>query len=556
MKQRRRRGFLASDEGLKKLDEKMLQKGYTQEKLVEVASVSLDQVKKLLNPHWGRRIQKDAIREIARVLELQPVDIVESSEWYPPTRNLKQEQESTSAAAMDSQSQKSEGHISKETVSVDSESFFSQIFNGSERDLLSLFGWEDDPTRRNFVVGQHIDKNIPICLDLDRLVERSNGVFGDLGTGKTSLTRLLLSGIIRKQAAVNLIFDLHSEYGWEAVSEEKQFSTVKGLRQLFPGQVEIYTLDPESTKRRGVRASQEIYISYDQIEIEDLRLIGQELNLSEASLENAVILRNEFGKAWIERLLNMTNREIQEFCETKMGSKSSIMVLQRKLLHLDELKYMRSSVCQSNSVSQILKSLEAGKHVVIEFGTQSHPMSYMLATNVIVRRIHGLYLQKTEKFLGTKNPMDRPRQLVITLEDAHRFLSTSTVRQTIFNTIADKGRKNSISLLVVDQRPSKIDIDFMSQLGSFITAFLDNQKDIDAICAGVSGNQNLRSLLAKLDAQQQALLFGHAVPKPTVVNTRSYDLTFYDQMGDTSWEEMSDEEIFAAAEAAKADLGF
>jgi DNA-binding Xre family transcriptional regulator len=105
MKQRRRRGFLASDEGLKKLEEKMLQKGYTQEKLVEVAGVSLDQVKKLLNPHWGRRIQKDAIREIARVLELQPVDIVESSEWYPPTRNLKQEQESTSATAMDSQSQ-------------------------------------------------------------------------------------------------------------------------------------------------------------------------------------------------------------------------------------------------------------------------------------------------------------------------------------------------------------------------------------------------------------------------------------------------------------------
>jgi DNA helicase HerA-like ATPase len=217
---------------------------------------------------------------------------------------------------------------------------------------------------------------------------------------------------------------------------------------------------------------------------------------------------------------------------------------------------MRSSVCQSNSVSQILKSLGAGKHVVIEFGTQSHPMSYMLATNVIVRRIHGLYVQKTEKFLGTKNPMDRPRQLVITIEDAHRFLSTPTVRQTIFNTIADKGRKNSISLLIVDQRPSKIDIDFMSQLGSFITAFLDNQKDIDAICAGVSGNQNLRSLLAKLDVQQQALFFGHALPKPIVVNTRSYDLTFYQQMGDTSWEEMSDEEIFAAAEAAKADLGF
>src|SRR3712207_3249287 len=126
--------------------------------------------------------------------------------------------------------------------------------------------------------------NVPICLDLDRFVERSNGVFGKSGTGKSFLTRLLLSGIIRKRAAVNLIFDMHSEYGWEATREGKQFSTVKGLRQLFPSEVQIYTLDTESTRRRGVRDAQELYISYDQIEVEDLMLVRQELNLSEASL--------------------------------------------------------------------------------------------------------------------------------------------------------------------------------------------------------------------------------------------------------------------------------
>lgn len=99
------------------------------------------------------------------------------------------------------------------------------------------------------------------------------------------MTRLLLSGIIRKQAAVNLIFDMHSEYGWEATRESKHLSTVKGLRQLFPQQVKIYTLDPESTQRRGVRDAQELYIGFDQIEVEDLALVQSELNLSEASLE-------------------------------------------------------------------------------------------------------------------------------------------------------------------------------------------------------------------------------------------------------------------------------
>jgi DNA helicase HerA-like ATPase len=434
-------------------------------------------------------------------------------------------------------------------------SHFSQVYDASDRDFRAVFGWEDDPTRRNFAIGQPLDMEVPICIDLDRFVERSNGVFGKSGTGKSFLTRLLLSGIIRKQAAVNLIFDMHSEYGWEAVSEGKQFSTVKGLRQLFPSQVQVYTLDPESTKRRGIRDAHELYLSYDQIEVEDIMLVRGELNLSEASLENAIILRNEFGKSWITQLLNMTNEEIQMFCDEKRGNKSSIMALQRKLLRLDELKYMRST-CPHNYVDQILQSLEAGKHVVVEFGSQSNMLSYMLATNVMTRRIHGSYVRKAEKFLQSKNPCDRPRPLVITIEEAHRFLDPATVRQTIFGIIAREMRKYFVTLLVVDQRPSGIDNEVMSQIGTRITALLNDDKDIEAIFTGVSGGQSLRSVLAKLDSKQQALILGHAVPMPVVVRTRPYDQTFYAEVGDTSWDEMPDGELFAAAESAKADLGF
>ncbi len=48
----------------------------------------------------------------------------------------------------------------------------------------------------------------------------------------------------------------------------------------------------------------------------------------------------------------MTNEEIQEFCEVKMGNKSSIMALQRKLTRLDDLKYLRQS-CPHNYVITI-----------------------------------------------------------------------------------------------------------------------------------------------------------------------------------------------------------
>ncbi|MEG3906531.1 MULTISPECIES: ATP-binding protein [unclassified Microcoleus] len=434
-------------------------------------------------------------------------------------------------------------------------SHFSQVFDAKETDFRAVFGWEDDPYRRNFAIGKPIDMDVAVCLDLDRFVERSNGVFGKSGTGKSFLTRLLLSGIIRKQAAVNLIFDMHSEYGWEAVSEGKQFSTVKGLRQLFPDKMQIYTLDPESTKRRGVRDAQELFLSFDQIEVEDIALVQRELNLSEASIENAIILRNELGSGWINKLLEMTNEDIQMFCEEKRGNKSSIMALQRKLERLNDLKYIRKR-CPKNYVTEVLQCLDGGKNVVIEFGSHSDLLSYMLAANVITRRIHQAYVRKAEKFLQSKNPCDRPQPLVITIEEAHRFLDPAIVRSTIFGTIAREMRKYFVTLLIVDQRPSGIDAEVMSQVGTRITALLNDDKDIDAIFTGVSGGQSLRSVLAKLDSKQQALVLGHAVPMPVVVQTRPYDEQFYREIGDIDWQEMPDEQVFAEAESAKMDLGF
>jgi len=109
---------------------------------------------------------------------------------------------------------------------------------------------------------------------------------------------------------------------------------------------------------------------------------------------------------------------------------------------------------------------------------------------------------------------------------------------------------------VVDQRPSGIDNEVMSQIGTRITALLNDEKDIDAIFTGVSGSGNLRTILSKLDSKQQALVLGHAVPMPVVIQTRAYDEIFYQQIGETAWQDLSTEEVLRVAEAAKADLGF
>src|SRR5258707_15575477 len=85
----------------------------------------------------------------------------------------------------------------------------------------------------------------------------------------------------------------------------------------------------------------------------------------------------------------------------------------------------------------------------------------------------------------------------------------------------------SASMLVVDQRPSGIDSEVLSQIGTRITCQLNDERDIDAIFTGVSGGSHLRTVLATLDSREQALVLGHAVPLPMMVRTRKYDAPFY-----------------------------
>ena len=83
-------------------------------------------------------------------------------------------------------------------------------------------------------------------------------------------------------------------------------------------------------------------------------------------------------------------------------------------------------------------------------------------------------------------------------------------------------RKYNVTLLVIDQRPSGIDDEVMSQLGTKVTCLLDNERDVDSVLAGVTGKTELKSVLSKLETKQQALIFGHAVPMPVVIKTREY----------------------------------
>jgi len=391
-------------------------------------------------------------------------------------------------------------------------SHFSVVKLASQRDVELVFGSEDE---KKFYIGTPLDMETKVCLDLEELVKRSNGIFGKSGTGKTFLTRLLLIGMLQKGTAVNLVFDMHSEYGWEGRSEEGR--KVKALKQLFPSKVAVFTLDEESSRRRGVTTDGVVRIGYDEIEPEDVGLLRQTLNLTELAVEAVYQLSRRFGKNWLQSTLDL--RDTEELPEGLNIHESTLHNLRRGLETVRRLPFIEPHA-PTSAVDYILNKLDQGENVVLEFGRYTDITAYILVANLLTRRIHAKYRDRTEKAMG--EDAIPPRQLVITIEEAHRFLNPEVASQTIFGTIAREMRKYNVTLLVIDQRPSGIDSEVMSQIGTKITCLLDNDRDIDSVLAGVSGKSELKSVLSRLESKQQALIFGHAVPMPAPIRIREY----------------------------------
>ena len=383
---------------------------------------------------------------------------------------------------------------------------FAPVHLASEEDVQMVFGAEDN---RHFWVGNPLDMETRVCLDLEEFVKRSNGVFGKSGTGKSFLTRLLLVGILQKSAAVNLVFDMESEYGWMGTSEGA--GMVKGIKQLFPSQVSVFSLDDEHSRRRGVSPDYLIRVGYNQITPEDIELLRETLGLSEVAADAAYNLAGKFGQErWLGHFLELGGQDLRELANDINVNERALSTLHNRLGRLKRFHFITERESEE-SVEEILRNLDRGIHVVVEFGRYRHELSaYMLVANLVTRRIHERYVRRKEEAMGDASR--EPRQLVITIEEAHRFLSPSIASQTTFGNIAREMRKYNVTLLVVDQRPSGIEDEVMSQLGTKLSCLLDNERDVDAVTAGVSGARELRSVLSKLDSKQQSLIFGHSVP--------------------------------------------
>ena len=393
----------------------------------------------------------------------------------------------------------------------------------------------------DFIIGHTIEQDHPVKLDLGKFVKRSSGIFGATGTGKSFLTRMVLAGLMKEDVAGALVFDMHNEYAFDDIDTDNDI-TVLGLRSLFGNKVEVAALGKGATVR-GHLPDFTLELALSDFLIGDIELLRDALNLTDTAPVTLNALNRAFGDRWFSEFMKLEpGKMAYDPAEEKMAPAPDSVeawardnnihpraaeALHRKLSLIADRDYVVQKPA-ADAVGEIVNKLEHGRHVILSFGEYDNDLDYLLVSNILTRRIRQHWVRKTEAHKTGGEAAPRP--LLIAIEEAHKLLNPHLSGQTAFGIIARELRKYFVTLLVVDQRPSGIDDEVMSQLGTRITGWLGDEDDIRAVLTGLAGREQLRGMLARLQEKEEVLLLGWGVKMPIPVKSRRYDKAFYDAM--------------------------
>ncbi|MHA2297232.1 MAG: ATP-binding protein [Candidatus Hodarchaeales archaeon] len=344
--------------------------------------------------------------------------------------------------------------------------------------------------------------DFPVVIDFEKIVELPFGIFGRTGSGKTFLNKIILGNTLHSEVAQVLVFDMQSEYGWRSRSDNSP-----GLKFFFEDEVQVFALDKDLSSN----ADRMLVIDESEIEPEDLVIAFSDL--TEAMIDTIYDVDGYRSTAKTPQTLIEAINNADSDVWDKLN-KGSLKAVQRRIRRLNRFEFIAKS--GKSSLDQILAAINNGYSIVIDFGKYGTDMvSYLFVANLIVRRLYDIY-SKTD----TRQTSSLP-QLLVLLEEAHKFLAPAISKYTIFSNLAREMRKFGLVLAMVDQRPSTIDDEILSQLANRFILSMNDPRDVESALKGPVNPSDWRKIVAALPPRQ-ALAFGDAISVATTLEVAYY----------------------------------
>ncbi|MGC9227032.1 helicase HerA domain-containing protein [Caldivirga sp.] len=393
-------------------------------------------------------------------------------------------------------------------------------------------------------------QDVKVCLN-EKAISRHMAIIGATGNGKTWLSVLVIEELLKLGATV-LILDPHGEYvkAKETVSKMDNVGlTIFKLSKQHIGdltyRVGLMVADPDHIASvsgiddKAIRIREAFSLAHRCVKLAakaygDPKLAtlrNMEKVLAQVASGRRIqvgMLQSLFGTKYPTsnlngnkyfRRLSMILSELNNLTNESAGRHAALAARRyvRKLRRLG---------VYSPLSTRLLKLLKARHASVINLAglddsVQDH-VAYSILNRVLKARIN--YVRRLP---GPKYPYP----VVIVVEEAHRFAPGNgrrTLTYSILSRIAMEGRKFGVFLVLITQRPSKIDQDILSQVQNYALLRIVNPKDREALLeAGELMNSNLDKILASLNIGE-SLIMGPMVggQVPIVVKLRNRVLEY------------------------------
>lgn len=357
--------------------------------------------------------------------------------------------------------------------------------------------------------GQDVIRDVAVKIPA-KVLPQHMGVFATTGMGKSNFMKTFCASCMKEQKFGLLIVDPHGEY----VSGGKSSTgdPTKGLVHYTNGRDGLAIFSTRADGDRKKYAMNRLWLEYDDFRISDLSIL---YDLTSAQHDIIEAFSRVNGSDVI-RFFEVVDPEIFPVKDPlaagiKEGSlawmirnsmSGPVRVIQR---HLENLTKSNAAFFrgQGSSVLEVIKNLHANRVVLIDIpdmGERSELFVLSIITRVIMERHRG-----EARGFGIDEKQEAGHQVLITIEEAQRVLSSGGASTQMFRECAMEGRKFGVGLCVITQQPKNVDPKVLAQINTFVVMGLGDRGDREIIMG--SAKQDL----SKMEIEIQTLDRGEAI---------------------------------------------
>ena len=374
-----------------------------------------------------------------------------------------------------------------------------KVFPADSDLIISTLGLTQGGAYLGFLEGT----DLPVMVDRNKLVQKHCSILAMTGSGKSYTAAVIMEEMLEKEVPL-LIIDPHGEYAaLKYPNDDRDIADLSahfGVEPRGYRNVTIYT--PASLKTCEYA---------DKV----LRLNGRSLKPGEiiqympGELNNSEIgLIYEAANQLAEERRNYTNKDysLKDVLREVASSRSNLRWgVVNKLEPLVEAEFL------SDRPTPMQELFARGHASIVDMKGVNPEVQQV----IVARLLSSLFEARKAGAV--------PPGLVV-VEEAHLFCPErgflKTTSGDVLRSIASEGRKFGLGLLIVSQRPAKVDKNVLSQCSSQIIMRVTNPNDLRAITKSLEGISSELEEEVKRLPPGVALLVSPDIPRPVLVQVR------------------------------------